>query len=127
MLWDAGRERLDLDLARDLLHAAALLRPRRVADELHGDRRLDRPIEPHLVEVDVRDGAADRVALEVLKDGVVRRRLPLDHDVDDRVEAGRPREGRAKLALADDDRAGRALAVQDARHQPLLPEAADAA
>ena len=91
------------------------------------DGRLDRPVEAHLVEVDVRQRAADRVTLVVLEDRVVRRRLALDHHVDDRVEARRPGEGRAELALTDEDRARVALAVEDARHQPLLAEAAHAA
>ena len=63
-------ERLDRDLARDLLQRAALADARRVgsADELDADRRLDRPVEPHDDEVDVGDAAADRVALELLED-----------------------------------------------------------
>ena len=53
----ARRQRLDVELARDLLQHAALLDARRLADELHRDRRVDRLVEPNLVEVDVRDRA----------------------------------------------------------------------
>ncbi len=93
--------------------------------DAHG--RLDRPVEPHLVEVDMRQRPTDRVTLEVLEDRVVGRRLALDHHVENRVEARRPGEGRAELALTDDDRARVALAVEHARHQPLLAEAAHTA
>ena len=121
------RQALDAQLAGDLLHDAALLGPRRLADELHVDGRLDGAVEAHLVEVDVRDGATDRVALVVLEDGVMRGRLPLDHDVDDPMEPGRSRERHAKGALADEDRPRVALPVEDAGHHPLLAKATDAA
>ena len=100
--------------------------PGRLAHELDAHRRLDRPVEPHLVEIDMRERAADRMALEVLEDRVMRGRLALDHHVDDRVEARRPGQRRPELALLDDDRARVTLPVEDAGHQPLLPEAADA-
>ena len=53
-------------------------------------------------------------------------RLPLavDLDVEDRVEAGRTGEGAAKLTLGDADRDRLAVAVEDARHQPLLAQTA---
>ena len=57
VLGDRRRKRLDADLARDLLDDATLLRAGGLADELDGDRRLDRLVEPHLVEVDVRQRA----------------------------------------------------------------------
>ena len=126
VLGDAGRERLDLQLARDLLDRPALLRAGRLADELDGHRGLDRTVETNLVEVDVRQRAADRVPLEVLENCVVRGRLPLDHDVDDRVEPRRARQRGAKAALAHDDRARMTLPVEDAGHQALLAEAAHA-
>ena len=127
MLRDTGRQSLDLHLARDLLHGAALLGAGRLASELHVHGRLDRAVEPHLVEVDVRERAANRVALEVLEDGVMGRRLALDHDVDDRVQARGARERRAEAPLVDDDRARVALAVEDTGNEPLLAEAAHAA
>ena len=60
----ARRQGLDVELARDLLEHAALLDARRVADEVHRERCVDRLIEPNLVKVDVGDqrpgsGAAD--------------------------------------------------------------------
>ena len=78
---------LDAQLARDLLDDATLLRAGGLSDELHVHGRLDRAVEAHLVEVDVGERAPDRVPLEVLEDGMVRGRLALDDDVDDRVEA----------------------------------------
>src|SRR6188472_2418979 len=127
VLGDAGRESLELHLAADELNDAALLRARRLADELEADRGLDRAVETHLVEVDVGERAADRVALEVLEDGVMGRRLPLDHDVDDRVEPRRAGQRGPKAALVHDDRARVTLPVEDARHQTLLAKAAHAA
>ena len=122
-----GRQGLEAQLARDLLDDAALLRPGRLADELHRDARLDRLVEAHLVEVDVRQRAADRMLLVLLEDGVMRRLLPLDHDVEDRVEPRPAGEGRSQIALLDEDRAGVTTAVDDAGDQPLLPEAAHVA
>ena len=62
------RQRLDVDLVRDLRQDAALAHADRVADERDRDRRLDRLVEPDLLEVDVRDRAAHLVALVVLED-----------------------------------------------------------
>ena len=59
VLGDRRRQGLDVELAGDLLHDAADLGARRLADELHDDCRLDRLVEPYLVEVDVRDRASD--------------------------------------------------------------------
>ena len=114
-------------LARDLLHGAALLRAGRLADELEAHRGLDRAVETHLVEVDMRQRAADRVALEVLEDGVMGSRLPLDHDVDDRVQTRRAGQRGTEAALVHHDRTGVPLPVEDAGHQPLLAKAAHAA
>ena len=91
------RQRLDVELARDLLDDAADLRtraPRR--SSCTSDRRLDRLVEPNLVEVDVRDRAADRMLLVVLQHGVMRRLLALDHDVDDRRAAPTGRSARSR-------------------------------
>ena len=78
------------------------------------------------MEVDVRQRAADRVPLEVLENCVVRGRLALDDDVDDRVEARGARQRGAKLPLLDDDRARMTLPVQHAGNEALLAETADA-
>ena len=51
------------------LHARRVL----AADQVHGDGRGDRLVEPNLVQVDVRDAAADLVQLVVLEDRGVRR------------------------------------------------------
>ena len=126
MLGHRSRKRLDAQLARDLLHDAALLGTGRLADEVHVDRRLDRAVEAHLVEVDVRQRPADRMALELLEHRMVRRLLPLDDHVDDRMQPRRPGEDGPELALADEDRTRVALAVEDARNHPLAAEAAHA-
>ena len=86
VLRNAARKRLDVDLARDLLEDATLLDTGRLANELHGDRGLNRLIEPNLVEIDVRDEALDRVPLVVLEHRVVRGRLPVEDDINDRVK-----------------------------------------
>ena len=122
VLGDVRRKRLDVELARDLLHDAADLRPRRLADEMHEDGRLDRLVEPHLVEVDVRDRAADRMLLVVLEHRVMRRLLALDDDVDDPVQAGGAGQRDSQLPLADDERLVR-LPVEHARDQPLTTQA----
>ena len=90
------------------------------------DGRLDRLVEPHLVEVDVRDRAADRMLLIVLQHGVMRCLLTLDHDVDDPVQPRRTGQSDAQLSLADDERLVR-LAVEHARDQALAPQALDVA
>ena len=127
VLRNPGRQRLDAQLARDLLDDAALLCPGRLSDELHVHGRLDRAVEAHLVEVDVGQRAPDRVPLEVLENGVVRGRLPLDDHVDDRVETRTAGQRCAEVALADDDRARVTLPVEHAGHQTLLPETANTA
>ena len=64
------RQRLDVDLARDLRERAALAHAGRVlgADELNVDGRRDRLVEPHLVQVDVHELPAQRILLVVLED-----------------------------------------------------------
>ena len=86
VLRNIRRQRLDVKLARDLLHHATDLCPRRLADELHRDRRLDRLVEANLVKVDVRDRPTDGVLLVILENGVMRGLLALDHDIDDPVQ-----------------------------------------
>ena len=78
VLGDLGRKRLDLELARDEREDAAGLHTLGLADELDDDRRLDRLVEPDLAQVDVRDGAADRVLLVVGEDRRVDGLLALD-------------------------------------------------
>ena len=70
---DLGRQRFDGDLAGDVLEHAAVLDAGRVvgALELDRDLGLDRLVEPHLLQVEVLEAAADRVQL-----------LLLDHDRD---------------------------------------------
>ena len=55
-----SRQRLDRDLADELCQHAADLHAGRLAHELHRHLRADRLVESDLVEVDVREMAADR-------------------------------------------------------------------
>ena len=61
---NVGGQRLDVQLARDVLEHAALLDAGRLLDtlELERDGRLDRLVEPHLEQVEVDHVALDRVA-----------------------------------------------------------------
>ena len=85
---------------------------------------LDRPVEPHLLQVDVRHAAAHRIDLVLLEDRGVRLALAVDLDVEDRVQAAGAGQRAAELPLRDGDRDRLAAAVEDARHEPLLAQAA---
>ena len=122
VLRDVRRQRLDVELPSDLLDDAAHLRAGRLADEVHEDGGLNRLVEPHLVKVDVRDRAADRMLLVVLEHGVMRGLLAVDDDVDDPVEPRRAGQRDTQLPLADDECLVR-LAVEHARDQSLTPQA----
>ena len=63
MLRHLERQRLDVDLVRDLVEDAAFLDADGLADERHDDGGLDRLVEADLLQVDVRDRAAHLVAL----------------------------------------------------------------
>ena len=124
MLWDLHRQRLDVDLALHLGQHAAFLRTRRLAHELHRDARLDRLVEAHLVQVDVRDVPANRILLIILEDRCVRRGLPFEDDVEDRVEPAGAGQDPAQLTLGHGDGVGLlALAVEDARDKTFLAQA----
>jgi hypothetical protein len=84
---DLEWERLDPDLAGHLREHAALLHACRLADQIDRDARLDRLVEPHLVQIDVREPAARHVLLVILQHGGMRRLLASEDDVEDRVEA----------------------------------------
>ena len=120
VLRDRRRQRLDPELACHLLDDPTDLGSGRLADELHDDGCLDRLVEPHLVEVDVRDRATNRMLLVVLEHGVMRRLLAFDHDVDDPVQPGGAGQRDAELSLTDDERLVR-LSVEHARDQALTP------
>ena len=103
----------------DLGEHAAGLRPDALADELDDDGRLDRLVEPHLLEVEVVDLPADRIDLVVLEDRRVRRLLALEHDVEDRVQSGGAGQHAAELALGHGDRVRLVPApVEDAGDHP---------
>ena len=78
------------------------------------------------MEVDVRDRSADRVLLVILEDGVMRRLLALDHDIDDPVQPGGAGQGDPQLPLTDDEGLV-GLAVEHAGNQPLAAQALDVA
>ena len=119
MLGNVAGKRLDLNLARDEGDHPAGLHAGGLADELDGDRRVDRLVEPHLTEIDVRDRPANRILLVVGEDRRMDCLLPLDDDVEDRVQPGHAGHRRPELALGDDDRTRVTLAVQDPRDEPL--------
>ena len=104
MVGHLHRERLDAHLAVDLAEDAAFLLAGRLADELDDDARLDRLVEPHLVQVDVEEPGAGRIQLVVLDDRVVGLLLALEDDVEDRVQAVVARQRLAELALLDAER-----------------------
>ena len=125
VLGNLHRQRLDRDLAVDLGEHAALGHADRLADQLDHDAGLNRLVEADLLQVDVDDPALDRVLLVLLENRRVGRLLALERDVEDRVQALAARQHAAQLALGDADRVRRlAAAVEDARNQPLLAQAA---
>ena len=126
MLRNLERQCLDRHFAQRLREHSALAHTRRIvtAEELHRDRGLDRPIEPHLLEVDVGDTAAHGIDLVLLEDRRVRLTLAVDLDVEDRVQPAPAGQRAAELPLGDGDRDRLAVAVEDARHESLLAEAA---
>src|SRR5205085_5431501 len=117
------RQRLYADLADERGEDAAGLHAGRLAGELDRDLRRDRLVEPHLVEVEMRDPAPDRVYLEVLEDRGVRRLLAGQRDVEDCVAAVRAAQHRSQLALGNGDRM-RLLpaAVDDAGDETVAPQ-----
>ena len=123
VLRHVGRQRFDVELARDEREHAARLDAGRLADELDDDRRVDRLVEANLAQVDVRDRAADRILLVLGENRRMHGRLTLDDDVENRVEPRRAGHDRAKLPLGNDDRARVTLPVQNAGDEPLRAEA----
>ena len=111
------RQRLDVDLTRDLREDAALLDAGGLADERNGDLRLDRLVEADFVQVDVREPSARNFLLVVLEHGRMRRLLAGEDDVQDRVQSAVARQDAAELALFDGERVRRVPApVEDAGH-----------
>ena len=116
VLGNLQRQRLDAHLAQRLREHAALPDARRFvgADEAHADRGVDRPVEPHLLQVDVDDPAAQLVDLVVLEDRGVALARAVDLDVENRVQAGLAGQRAPQLALLDRDR-DRVAAARRAR------------
>src|ERR671937_3128049 len=86
---------------------------------------MDRLVEPHLVEVDVGDVAAQRILLVVLEDRRVRVAVAVEDDVEDGVQSAGAGEHATKVALGNGDRLRVVAApIEDARNQPLLTQAA---
>ena len=85
-------------------------------------RRVDRLVEPDLLQVDVRDQAAHGILLVVLEHRGVH--LPaFDGDVEHGVQAALRGERRPKVALGDRDRDRLLAAVEDAGDQALAAQA----
>ena len=125
VLGNLHRQRLDPDLAADLREHAALGDTDRLADELDDDLRLDRLVEPDLLQVDVDQPALHRVLLVVLEDRGVGGLLAFERDVEDRVQPLSAGQHAPQLSLGNADRV-RLLAapVEHGRNQPLLAQAA---
>ena len=102
-----------------LAHAGSVLG----ADQVNGDRCLDRLVEADLLQVDVLHMTANRIALVLLEDGRVRVRLALQHHVEHGVQARRAGQGGAEQAAFDGERVSGPLAVEDARNEALLAQA----
>ena len=120
---DVARQRLDRELARDLLEHAALLDPGRVlgADQLEHHGRLDRLVEADAQQIDVDGLAADGVADELLEDDRAAAGA-VDPQVEDRAGVG---QRLAQLARVDRERDRvLAAAVDDAGHVALAPQPA---
>ena len=124
-LRDLHRQRLDVERRRGLVEDAALLDSGRVLGpvQVDVDGRLDRDVEPHFLQVDVADVAANRIALVLLQDRRMLGGLALEHDVEHGVQAGRAGQRSAEIALADDERLRRRAAVENAGNEPLLAQA----
>jgi hypothetical protein len=119
------RQRLDVHLTRDLAEDAALLDPRRLADELDDDLSVDGLIEPHFLEIDVEEPGPGRVELVLLEDGVMGLLRALEDDVEDRVQAVVAGEHAPELALLDAELVRlAAVAVEDAGDEPVRAQAA---
>ena len=119
---DVGRQRLDGELARDLLEHAALLDAGSVvgADELEHDRRLDRLVEPDAQQVDVHGVAGDRVAGQLLDDDR-RAAGAVDAEVEHRAGVGQRLAQHARVDLEGDRVL--AAAVYDAGDLALAAQA----
>ena len=83
----------------------------------------DRLVEADLAQVDVRDGAADRVLLVVGEDRRVNGLLACEDDVEDRVQTGRTGQRRPEIVLGNGDRTCVPLAVEHAGDQALRTQA----
>ncbi len=94
----------------------------RDAHELDRDLRLDRTVEPNLVEVDVGHCRADRVELVVLQHGVMSLLLAAHNDVEDLVHPVLSAKRLAQLPLTDRERARLAGAVENAGHESLTTQ-----
>ena len=124
MIRDLERQRLDPELTLHLREHAALLDADRLADQVDRNLRLDRLVEPHLVQVDVREPAARHFLLVVLEHGRMRRLLAGEDDVEDRVQTRVAGQRAPQIALGHEERV-RLLAapVEHARHETLCAQA----
>ncbi len=121
-LGDLRRQRLDVQLARDLLEHAAALGAGRVvaADELQRHDRVDRDVEVHAQQVDVHRLAAHRVVLGALQDG--RRGLAVGDDLEHGAPGGKRVAQLARVG-AEGDRVAVA-SVEDAGDAAAAAQAA---
>src|SRR5919106_853421 len=118
------RQRLDVELALHERDHASALCALGLSHEVDDDRSLDRLVEPHLAEVDVRDRPADRILLVVGENRRVHRLLAFEDDVENGVESRRATHRSAQRPLGDCDRARLTVAVEHAGDDPLRAKAA---
>ncbi len=104
-----------------MLDDAALFHAGRFADDVDGDVDLDLDVSGDLQEVDVEDRAADRVALQLTREGEVG--IALDLEVDEDVAAGVGLERAHQRHAIDRDRDRvQPPPVQDRGHLPDGPQ-----
>ena len=128
-LRDQRREARDLDGAQEEgEHAALLLDARGLAD--HVDRHLHRDllVHPHRLEVDVDEGVADRVVLELANDGRPGLGVAGQPEVHQHAAGAMAVEGALHLGGHHGERHGGVPgAVEDGRDETLPAEASDRA
>jgi hypothetical protein len=121
---DVRGQHLDLDLAQHLVqHAAGVADAVRHPHQVHRDLDGDLLVRVDLVEVDVRDLAADRRALDLADQRLARRAV--DGQVDQRARGRHPGQGLLDVGARQRQRLGLApTPVQDRGDQPPRAQAA---
>src|SRR5262249_42707648 len=107
---------------------ALLLDARRLADHVDRDLDGDLLVHPHRLEIDVNQGVADRIVLELPHDGRSRLAVTGQPEVHEDAARARALEGRLHVRGRDGEPHWRVpAAVQDRGDEALPPEASDGA